>query len=110
VCWDPHREGQVSALNRVQKRAGKFGNNSTETGWETLPQRRMIARICALFKAYKGGEPAWKAVGDRLLKPCYLCRDDHKKKTRTRKQRTDVGKYSFLNRTIKTGTNCLQIY
>jgi len=21
VCWDPYREGQVSALNRVQKRA-----------------------------------------------------------------------------------------
>jgi hypothetical protein len=55
VCWDPYREGQVSALNRVQKRAAKFGNNINETGWETLPQRRMIARICALFKAYTGG-------------------------------------------------------
>jgi hypothetical protein len=45
--------------------------------------------------------PAWKAIGDRLLKPCYLSREDHKKKIRTRKQRTDVGKYSFVNRTIK---------
>ena len=27
VCWDPHREGQVSALNRMQKRANKFVNN-----------------------------------------------------------------------------------
>ena len=27
VCWDPYREGQVSALNRVQKRAAKFANN-----------------------------------------------------------------------------------
>jgi hypothetical protein len=55
VCWDPYREGQVSALNRVQKRAAKFGDNTNETGWETLPQRRMIASICARFKAYTGG-------------------------------------------------------
>jgi hypothetical protein len=100
VCWDPYGEGQVSYLNRVQKRAVKFGNNTNETGWETLSQRRMIARICALFKAYTGG-PAWKAIGDRLLKTCYLSRDDHNRKIRTRKQRTDVGKYSLVNRTIK---------
>jgi hypothetical protein len=69
-------------------------------GWETLPQHRMIARICALFKAYSRGQ-AWKAIGDRLLKPYYLSRDDHNRKIRTRKQRTDVGKYLFVNRTTK---------
>jgi hypothetical protein len=100
VCWDPHREGQVSALNRVQNSAAKFAHNTNETGWETLAQRRRIARICALFKAYTGTR-AWKAIGDRLLKPCYLSRDDHNRKIRTRKQRTDVGKYSFVNRTIQ---------
>jgi hypothetical protein len=41
-------------------------------------------------------------VGDGLLKPCYLSRGDHSWKIRTRKQRTDVGKYSFVNRTIKS--------
>jgi len=41
-------------------------------------------------------------IGDRLLKPCNLCRNDHNRKIRTRKQRTDVGKYSFVNRTIKS--------
>ena len=35
VCWDPYR-GQVSALNRVQKRAVKFANNINESVWETL--------------------------------------------------------------------------
>jgi hypothetical protein len=30
-----------------------------------------------------------------------LCRDDHNQKIRTKKQRTNVGKYSFINRTIK---------
>ena len=37
-----------------------------------------------------------------LLKPRYLSRDDHNQKDRTRKQRTDVGKYSVVNRTIKS--------
>jgi len=48
VCRDSYREGQVSALNRVQKRAAKFANNINESGWETLAQRRLVARICAL--------------------------------------------------------------
>jgi hypothetical protein len=37
----------------------------------------------------------------RLKGPCYLSRDDHDRKIRARKQRTDIGRYSFVNRTIK---------
>jgi hypothetical protein len=55
--------------------------------------------MCALFKAYTG-ERAWKAIRDRLQAPSYLSRVDHNWKIRVRKQRTDVGKYSFVNRTI----------
>ena len=44
---------------------------------------------------------AWKEIGDRVLKQCYLSRDDHNGKLKTRKQRTDVAKYSFVNRNIK---------
>ena len=101
VCWDPQREGQVGAFKPVQKRVAKFANNINELGWETLAQCRLIAHICALFKAYTRGR-ACKAIGDRLLKPSYLSRGDHDKKIRTRKQRTDVGKYPFVNRTIKS--------
>jgi len=68
---------------------GNFGTAKTDSG------------ICTLFKAYTGGR-AWKAIGDRLLKPCYLDREDHNRKIRNRKQRKDVGKYSFVNRTIKS--------
>ena len=53
------------------------------------------------MKAYTGGR-AWKATRARLLKPCYLSSDDHNRKIRTRKQRTDVGKYSFVKRIIKS--------
>jgi hypothetical protein len=99
VCWDPYREGQIGALNRVQRGAAKFANNADQTSWETLAERRMVSRLCALFKAYTGGM-AWKAIGDRLPRPFYLSREDHNLKIRTRKQRTDIGKYSFVNRTI----------
>jgi hypothetical protein len=38
-----------------------------------------------------------------------LNRVDHVQKIRDRKQRTDIGKYSFVNRAIKKNkTNCLQ--
>ena len=40
-------------------------------------------------------------MGDRLLKACYLRRDDHDRKIGTRKKRTYVGKYSIVNRTVK---------
>ena len=100
VCWYPYR-GQVSALNRAQKRAAKFANNINESGWETLAQHRLIARICALFKANTGGR-VWKAIGDRILKPCYLSREDHNRKIRTRKHRTYVGKYSFVKKVFKS--------
>ena len=84
VHWDSYREGQVSSLNRLQKRAAEFANNKNEWVWETMAQRRLVARVCAVFKAYTG-ERAWKAIGDRLLIPGYLSRDDHNRKIRTRK-------------------------
>jgi len=52
ACWDPYREGQIHALDRVQKKAAKFAYHTSISNWETLSQRRKIARICALFKAY----------------------------------------------------------
>jgi hypothetical protein len=59
ACWDPYREGQIRALGRVQKKAAKFAYHTNESNWETLSQRRMISRTCALFKAYSG-ERAWR--------------------------------------------------
>ena len=100
ACWDPCREGQINVLDRVQNKACQFTNHTKNSESETLAQRRTIARLCALFKAC-AGERAWKAIGDRLRRPYYLSRVDHVRKLRDRKQRTDVGKFSFVNRTIK---------
>jgi hypothetical protein len=87
-------------LDHVQKKAAKFANHVNDSGWETLPQHRKIACICALFKACTG-EQAWKSVGYRLKGPYYLSRDDHDRKIRAKKQRIHIGKYSFVNWTIK---------
>jgi hypothetical protein len=45
-------------------------------------------------------ERARKAIGDRLQVPSCLSRVDRNWKMRPRTQRTDVGKYCFVNRTI----------
>jgi len=86
VCCDPYREGQVSALNRVQKRVAEFAYNINESVWETLAQRGVIDRICALLKTYTGGR-ALKAKGNRLLTLCSLSRDHPNRQIRTRKQK-----------------------
>jgi len=62
-------------------------------------QRSKITHMCVLYKTYTS-ERAWKTIGDRLQAPSYLSRVDHYWKIRARKQRTDIGKYSFVNRTI----------
>ena len=99
MCWDPYRECQINALERVQKRAAKFAHNTGGLDWDCLAQRRKISRVCALFKAHKG-ERAWKTIKDRLRAPRDLSRVDHKWEIRARNQRKDVGIYSFVNRTI----------
>jgi hypothetical protein len=98
-CWDPYSEGQINALDRVQTKAAKFVNHKISPKWESLISRRKVSRLCALYKAYCG-ERAWKDIGDRLKWPHYLSRLDHVRKIRTRRQRTDIGKYSFVNRTV----------
>ena len=42
----------------------------------------------------------WKAIGDRIQQPHYLSRVDHDWKIRSGRQKKDIGKYSFVNRTI----------
>jgi len=101
ACWDPCRDGQINVLDWVQKKTSQFTGHTKDSESETLAQRGTIARLCAIFKAC-AGEWAWKAIHDRLRRAYYLSTIDHVRKLRDRKPRTDVGKYSFVNRTIKT--------
>jgi hypothetical protein len=61
--WDPYREGQINALDRVQNKAAEFAHYRNDSKSETLPQSGKISRICALFIAYTG-ERAYKDIGD----------------------------------------------
>jgi len=54
VCWDLYREGQISVLDRVQKKVAKIAHHKNSLNWETLASCRKLSRICALFKAYSG--------------------------------------------------------
>jgi len=64
ACCDPSR-GQINALAQVQQKAAQFTIHTKHSDWETLAQRRAIARVCALFKAYCG-ERVWEAIRDRV--------------------------------------------
>jgi hypothetical protein len=67
---------------------------------QIILQRRKTARIWALFSAYTG-DRTWKAITDRMQNPCYLSRVDHDRKTMRIKQKIDIGKCSFVNKTIQ---------
>jgi len=94
ACWDPYREGKISALDRVLKKAAKFAHHTKSPKWENLASPRKLLSICALFKAYSG-ERAWKDIGDRLQRPNYLSGIDHERKIRCMRQRKYIGKYSL---------------
>jgi len=55
---------------------------------------------CAVCKVYCG-ELAWNSLGDRLQRPYYLNRVNHDWKIWNRRQRMDIGKCCFVNRTIQ---------
>ena len=42
ACWDPYREGQIHALDRMRKTAAEFAHLANESNWETLSQSRKI--------------------------------------------------------------------
>ena len=48
ACWDPYRKGQISALDRVQKKAVEFAHYKKSPNWENLASRRKLSRICVL--------------------------------------------------------------
>ena len=58
ACWDPCREGQINALDRLQTNTAYFTNHTKDSDWEPVAQRGTIAHLCPLFKAYPEEQPA----------------------------------------------------
>jgi hypothetical protein len=97
VCWNPDREGQISALDRVKKKTAKFAHyTNVRTGklWRRVESYHAMCPLQSVL---------WRTdvEGYRLLRPHYLSGVDHERKIGSRRQRTDIGKYSFVNRTIQ---------
>jgi len=90
----------IIAFDRVQKKVAKFAYHRNSSNWEILASCRKLSLVYALFKVYSG-EREWKAIADKLQRTHYLSRVDHERKIRSRRHRTDIGKYSFVNRTIQ---------
>jgi len=42
ACCNPYREGQISALDRVQEKLAKFAHHMSSPNWETLASRRKL--------------------------------------------------------------------
>ena len=63
----------------------------------------IIGEAVQFLRSYKAccGELVRNVIGDRLQRPYYLSRVDYDWKIRNRRQRTDIGIYSFVNRTIR---------
>ena len=93
-----HFQTGVKYFCSIYLKDAQFTNHIKDSDWETLTQHKTITCRCALFKAYSG-EWAWKAKRNRLWRTYFLSRVDHVRKIRDRKERTNIGKYSFVNRT-----------
>ena len=98
----PIQRGPDECVGLVQKKAAKFVNLTGDSNWKMSEKRRKTERICAVCTSYCG-QSAWKAVGegDRQQRPYYLSSVGDEWKIRKRRQRTPVGKYAFVNRTIQ---------
>jgi len=46
-------------LDRIEKKVAKFANLMKNLNWEKLVQRKKIARLCSLYKAYST-EQSWE--------------------------------------------------
>ena len=60
ACWDPYREGQISALDRVQNKAAKLAHHTNSSNWETLASRRKLSYIPVYVLSSKRTLENWR--------------------------------------------------
>lgn len=94
------RSKRASGINITLKLVPESVSDMIGTlGWESLEKRRRRMRLMNFYRVYNAQE-AWRELGTRMLKPGFLARGDHNEKVMERMAVTDVGRYSFVNRTI----------
>jgi hypothetical protein len=132
--WDPYRIGEVKDVERIQRIAARrvtgkvrrwrweFNERGEavrilesptemikELGWQTMEERRKVDRLCNFFRAMEG-EGGWGELYRTIERSesRYEGRRNHGRKVTLNGARSDVGKFSFLNRTGRdwNGLNC----
>ena len=115
---DPYRLGQIKDLEAIQKRAARrvlnkyhryepegIYESATEMvrslGWPPLEERRELDRLCGMHKIVNQTR-GWEELSEKIQLNTRVGRGDHVKKLTINQVNTDVGKYSFLNRTVKS--------
>ena len=76
--------------NNVQYNVALQGSNTELVSF--LLNSKFKMKICDVITL---------SIGDRLQRPNYLSRVNHERRIRNRRQSTDIGKNSFVNRTIR---------
>ena len=110
TVWDPYHCGQVKKIEKIQRKAaryvmGKFRKRDSVTEmldtlrWDSLEKRRKISRLGCIYNIITSKD-GWVPFKNSIVKPNFCGKDSHEFKIKPRRQRTDIKKYSFLNRGI----------
>lgn len=109
AVWDPHRKGDILALEKVQRRAARFvtGDSSRTSsvtamleglGWKSLRERRRDIRLATFYKAVHSLTAI--PTENILVKADERTRSAHPYKFRQIKANTETYRQSFFPRTI----------
>ena len=109
--WDPHETGLCKKTEGIQRKAaryvfGKHRNDESvskmidQLGWESLQYRRKNFRLTGIYNTWNRKD-GWDELRHRFQTPTYIGRGDHLLKIKEREQKTDLAKFSFLNRGIR---------
>ena len=119
AVWDPHTINQREALESVQNKAVRYVVNQhrrwckktqrpctsisswkAKLQWEPLSLRRSRSSLRCLHKAL-AGHPAWSDIAEAISKAPFTGKSDHAQKLYLPRYETDVGRFSFLGRSIR---------
>ena len=113
--WDPYRKCHINALEMVQRKAARFATSNytrkpgtvttilLNLGWQTLENRRKMARLTLFYKSING--EAAVNIPPYLTKPTTRTRQYHSQRFSRLRTSTDTYKYSFIPRTISDWNN-----
>ena len=91
---------EIDKIGKVVKIHDSVTGMIQNLGWESLEVRRKRDRLCNMYRVVSGSS-GWGEIRHKIEGGSYKGRNDHAKKLQRKHGRTDVGRWSFLNRTIR---------